>query len=82
MRRARNTTSLIAYEFARFMAFDLFELRDTLHGNPEQPKVFGVKFDLREIGRIFFPLKYGIFSLGNVLIIRFQVSRGVIIFKL
>jgi len=26
----------------------------TGNNNPEQPKVFGVKFSLREIGRIFF----------------------------
>ena len=30
--------------------------------NPLQLKVFGVKFSLREIGRIFFPLKYVILS--------------------
>jgi len=34
--------------------------------NPLQPKVFGVKFSLTEMGR-FFPLKYAISSFGNCL---------------
>jgi len=35
--------------------------------NPELPKVFGVRFSLRDIGRIFFSLKYAILSFGRCL---------------
>jgi len=30
------------------------QVRNSLQMNPQQPKVFGLKFSLREIGRIFF----------------------------
>ena len=33
----------------------------------QNPKVFGVKFSWREIGRTFFPLKYEILSFGKCL---------------
>jgi len=38
-----------------------------LHLNPRQPKVFGVKFSLREIESISLPLKYAILSFGKCL---------------
>jgi len=56
-------------------------VRPSLNLNPEQPKVLVVKFSLKETERIF-PLKYEILSFGRCLNIKFQVSRGVINFKL
>jgi len=35
--------------------------------NSEQPKVLGVKFRSRDIGRIFFSLRYAILSSGKCL---------------
>ena len=45
------------------MNFNSINFSDEVVLNPLQPKVFGVKFSLREIGRIFFLTKIRNFTL-------------------
>ena len=51
------------YPVRPFISITRINTPQALRFNPQQPKVFGVKFSLREIGRIFFPVKIRTFKL-------------------